>query len=46
MATFGERMDAIEERMHALNEMFTAMLQAMGLVDENGEWIEPEGDWG
>lgn len=38
------RMDDAEEKLSALSQMMDIMLRAVGLVDENGAWIDLEGD--
>ena len=42
--TFGERLAAMEESIEALAQIVDIMMKAMGILDENGEWVEVDVD--
>ena len=42
--TFGERITAIEEQVQTVSEMLAAILQIMGLIDSEGNWLEVDVD--
>lgn len=42
--TFGERITELEEKLDYFGQILDLLLQAVGLLDENSEWIGPSGD--
>lgn len=38
--TFGERIAAIEEKLDSLAAVVEVLLQSMGLMDAEGNWVE------
>jgi hypothetical protein len=40
--TFGDRFTILEEKVASMAQVLEALLQGLGLVDEEGNWVESD----